>query len=184
MEPRDYDIKGRAIAHYFFDELEKIGKSGHQARLAAQEAARRAQELGQELGAFRFVPGTASYRKWSKARARAGRKARKADVKQLGEQSKAMKTRKGGKVRPGDVEKLRTLREQGAPPTRLHALGRSIRHALHLEKAPPPRPSPSPWQNPAVRRGLAMTALPVAGAGTLYAGQQYVKQQQGGYGGY
>jgi hypothetical protein len=185
MDLNDYDMKGRAVAHYFFDELEKIAVSSKLVRSGAQEAQRRAGELGKQLGLRRFIPFTKSHRAYDAARRRASRLAQAADKRQLSERQAILdRTRKTGRITRQDIAALKKLEEQGAPSGELAAFGRRVRRATGTETAPPPRPNPSMMSDPRVRRAAAAVGLPLAGAGALYAGQQYLNSKQDPYGGY
>lgn len=178
-------MRGRAVAHYFFDELEKIAISSKLVRSGAQEAQRRAGELGQQLGWRRFIPFTNAHRAHDAARRRASRLAAAADKRQLAERQAILdRTRKTGKIRQQDIQALQALKDGGAPSGRLGALGRQVQRATGTESAPPPRPRSGMLSDPRARRAAAVVGLPVAGAGALYAGQQYIASKRDPYGGY
>lgn len=180
---QQYDIKGRAVAQYFFGELEKIALSSGTVRRAAHEAARRVSELGEQLGKKRFVPFTKEHRAWWASRQRAHRLSRAADAKQLKERRDILgRAESGGKIRREDIERLKQLKAQGGPTGKLHQGAKEVQRTFGADPTPPKREE-GMLSSPRVRAGLAVGA-PLAGVGAVYAGSKYLQSQQDPYGGY
>lgn len=196
MDMTEYDIKGRAVAHYFFDELEKIAYSRGLRSMyrAARSASEHADDVGKTFGRKKWVPFTQEHRSWWKARGEAADLARKAEARAAKEKAGLLKALERGKVgretdeqwaarRSKIMQKLKQGPQKVGPvQRRVRAAQRAVGGQAPVENIEPQKKGI--FSSPAVRMGATAVGLPALGAAGLYAGQQYLNSQQDPYGGY
>lgn len=170
----EYELKGRVVTQYFFDELEKIAYSNVARRLVAQSGAaqRHLQVAQNQMGMRRFVPFTQAHRTYfghagqagSGVRSRAVEAQRTANAQVAKETAALQKAVGKGK---GNIDKHLKMLEEG-PKLRQQA----------ATAAPEPGQGWSTGQLAAGATGLGLAA----GAG-MYGMHKLRQNQQQGYGG-
>lgn len=188
MRLEDYDIRGRSIAHHFFDELEKIAYSNSVRRMyqAASAAEKQQKNLARTLGKKRFIPFTAEHRAFDASQRRANKLSNAAEAQAAKERKALLNAIKSGKGNQQGITKRLEKGPQAVGPVRRRV--RTVRRGLgqdapveNIQPAPKPKGLLS---SPRARLAAGAVAVPLAGAGTLYAGQKYLQSQQDPYGGY
>jgi hypothetical protein len=189
MTEQDYDAKGRRIAQYFFEELEKIAFSPVAKKMleTAAKSQGEAVALGKSLGWKKWIPFTGGHRAWWAARGGARQLAGEAEARAAKEQALLYKQIAKNAKNPDRVAALRKRIEAG--PQGLGVVQRGIRSAKRGVGADAPVPTGTPEPTALQKygpRAALYAGLPVAGAAALYTGQKYVQSQQQdpyGYGG-
>lgn len=195
MDLNDYELKGRAVAQHFFGELEKIAYSKRVKALyrAAGGAEKQVGQAADALGISRFIPFTQAHRSFyghvgvpgSGVKGRARMLANQAEGQAATERQMLLKALETGKGNQEDI-----IRRLAEGPQQVGAVQTPIRGAMRAAGVGPAIEQPSfagggsLLSSPLARKAMGGAALVGLGAGGLYAGQQYLANQQQGYGGY